>query len=269
MALNDIGGLDRMQDELPLEIRPRSTNGEIVYAIGDIHGRYDLLKALLALISEDQAKAPLAIRKRIIFCGDYVDRGPASSWVVEALKWIRASSRFDVCMLMGNHEQSLLRFIEGSSDPRDWLAYGGAETLMSYGVQPPVAGNAADCDRARAELLQAMPASHLDFLAGLQLKVTVGDYAFVHAGIRPGVPLDAQETSDLLWIRGPFIDAEGPFEKVIVHGHTWISDRPQQLPHRIGIDTGAYETGVLTAVRLHGDDVSFLRAEGSLGVAAA
>jgi serine/threonine protein phosphatase 1 len=257
---------DEEREERPLALGPGlrrpGVDGQIVYAIGDIHGRYDLLKALLAVISDDQARAAAAVRKRLVFCGDYIDRGPASSWVVEALKWIRASSRFDACMLMGNHEQALLQFIDGSGDPREWLQFGGGETLVSYGVQPPDGGDPADCARARAELLQAMPASHLDFLTGLELKAVVGDYAFVHAGVRPGVALDQQDSADLLWIRKPFLEAEGPFEKIIVHGHSWVSDRPQRLAHRIGIDTGAYTTGVLTAVRLDDDDVSFLRVEG-------
>lgn len=243
--------------------RKPSTHGRLVYAIGDIHGRYDLLKVLMGKIAQDQTAFPPDRRRRVIFCGDYIDRGPESAWVVEALKWIRNASGLDTRMLMGNHEQSLLQFIDGGSDPSDWLAYGGAETLASYGVEPPPPGErAVDWDALRARLLQAMPASHLDFLAGLEMSAVVGDYAFVHAGVRPGVPLINQEASDLLWIRGEFLNAPGPFEKVIVHGHTWLNDRPQVLPHRIGLDTGACETGVLTAVRLFNEDVGFLRAEG-------
>jgi serine/threonine protein phosphatase 1 len=248
--------------------RKPTTHGRLVYAVGDIHGRYDLLKALMAAIADDQASYPADRRRRLIFCGDYIDRGPQSAWVVEALKWIRTASGLDARMLMGNHEQSLLQFIDGGgSDPRDWLAYGGAETLASYGVEPPEPGEAAvDWGELRARLLQAMPASHLDFLAGLEMSAVVGDYAFVHAGVRPGVPLDSQDASDLLWIRGEFLNAPGPFEKVIVHGHTWLNDRPQVLPHRIGLDTGAYETGVLTAVRLFNEDVGFLRVQGEPSV---
>ncbi len=126
-----------------------------------------------------------------------------------------------------------------------------------------------DWDELRARLLQAMPASHLDFLSGLELSAVVGDYAFVHAGVRPGVPMDSQDASDLLWIRGEFLNAPGPFEKVIVHGHTWLNDRPQVLPQRIGVDTGAYETGVLTAVRLFNEEVGFVRVQGPPSAVAA
>jgi serine/threonine protein phosphatase 1 len=258
----DIGPLERPES---YERKP-TTHGRLVYAIGDIHGRYDLLKGLMGMIAEDQKAFPADRRRRVIFCGDYIDRGPQSAWVVEALKWLRTKSGLDARMLMGNHEQSLLQFIDGGGDPRDWLAYGGAETLASYGVEPPGPGElGVDWDELRARLLQAMPASHLDFLAGLEMSAVVGDYAFVHAGVRPGVPLDSQDASDLLWIRAEFLNAPGPFEKVIVHGHTWLNDRPQVLPHRIGLDTGAYETGVLTAVRLFNEDVSFLRVEGAPG----
>jgi serine/threonine protein phosphatase 1 len=250
------------QEAKPPETRP-TTGGEAVYAIGDIHGCYDQLKALLGLIAQDQAASSFARRPRLIFLGDYVDRGPDSAHVLEALRWIKASPRFDACMLMGNHEREMLNFIEASADSRGWLSWGGMETLASYGVRPPAADAAPEeLERARSELLQTMPASHLELLMGLELMTSVGHYAFVHAGVRPDVALDEQQEHDLLWIRDEFLSSEEHFGKVVVHGHTWIGPSPQVRPNRIGVDTGAYETGVLTAVRLHGHEVGFLHTPG-------
>ena len=240
---------------------PGPAAGPAVYAIGDVHGRYDLLIALMALISDDQAASRFTHRSRLIFLGDYVDRGPDSARVLEALRWIRASPRFESGMLMGNHEQALLQFIRQTNDPRRWLGWGGQETLASYGVRPPaVDAEPGEIALAREALLRNMPAAHLDFLTSLDLMLSVGRYVFVHAGVRPGVALEEQTEEDLLWIREPFLESDKPFDKVVVHGHTWFDDQPRWFSNRIGVDTGAHETGVLTAVRLHGEEVAFLRA---------
>lgn len=235
--------------------------GELVYAVGDVHGRYDLLKMLLADIAEDSARRARGRRPILIFCGDYVDRGPESAKVLAALAWMRTRQNFEVHLLKGNHEQGLLDFIEAPADSQAWLRYGGAATLASYGAPAPTPEDPAEAfERARDALLEAMPASHLRLLQGLELMLTVGDYVFVHAGVRPGASLTEQDPRDLLWIRSEFLECEDPFEKVVVHGHTWLDDRPRILGHRLAIDTGAYATGALTAVRLEDGEVGVLQA---------
>jgi serine/threonine protein phosphatase 1 len=230
-----------------------STGKELVYAVGDVHGCYELLKALLADITRDLGERARGRRPILIFLGDYVDRGPDSHKVVEAMVWLQRRSDLEVHLLKGNHEQALLDFIERPEEGAGWLTYGGQETLAAYGVEPPGPyAEAGAMALARDALLARMPAAHLRLLQRLELMAAVGDYCFVHAGVRPGTPLSAQLEHDLLWIRQPFLEAEGPHEKVVVHGHTWIDERPQLLPHRLGLDTGAYVTGVLTAVRLDG-----------------
>ena len=237
------------------------TAGELVYAVGDIHGCYDLMKDVLAQVAADYSVRADGRRPILIFCGDYVDRGPHSAKVLEALAWLRRRGEVDLHLLKGNHEQALLAFIDDPETGPPWLRFGGAETLISYGVLPPAPEEGLEgLARARDELLERMPAAHLRLLQTLELMVQVGDYAFVHAGVRPGSALEAQEERDLLWIRQGFVDAPGPFEKVIVHGHTWASERPQILEHRIGLDTGAYATGALTAVRLEDGELAVFQA---------
>ena len=232
----------------------------LIYAVGDIHGRYDLLTRLLAKLARDSARRAGAGRPMLIFCGDYIDRGPQSAEVVEAVLWLRENTRFELRALKGNHEQGLLDFLDRPLAAAGWLGVGGMETLESYGVTAPDLDDEVGLARARRDLLSRMPASHLQFFEALEPMAVVGDYAFVHAGIRPGLPLAEQQERDLLWIRGPFLEAEGPFEKIIVHGHSWLGPEPQRLPHRLGIDTGAYQTGVLTAVRLDAEGASFIQA---------
>lgn len=227
--------------------------GELVYAVGDVHGCYEQMKALLARIAADSAARARGRRPILIFLGDYVDRGPESAKVVEALIWLKRRPDLEVRLLKGNHEQAMLDFLDAPEANRAWLRWGGAETLRAYGVEPP----ASDEDplavtRARDELLARMPAGHLLLMQRLELMVAVGDYAFVHAGVRPGAPLAQQTEQDLLWIREGFLDAPGPFEKVIVHGHTWLDEKPRLSEHRLALDTGCYRTGVLTALRLDG-----------------
>lgn len=236
------------------------TAGEVIYAVGDVHGRYDLFKGLLSLILEDWADLGRDRRPLLIFCGDYIDRGPDSAAVIEAMVWLQQRGDLQACFLKGNHEAAMIRFLDVPTDCAGWLRFGGVQTLGSYGVVAPSPDDPAGCFRARDLLLQRMPSSHLRFLERLELMLVVGDYAFVHAGVQPGVNLKGQKEEDLLWIRQEFLDDEGPFEKIIVHGHSWVDDKPQILPHRIGIDTGAYATGVLSAVRLYGEEVGLLQA---------
>lgn len=236
--------------------------GELVYAVGDIHGCYGLLKDILARIAADAGLRARGRRPIVVFLGDYVDRGPHSARVMEALVWLQRRSDLELHFLKGNHEQALLEFIDAPERGGPWLGFGGAETLIAYGVEAPATDAAPEAYRAaRDELLERMPAAHLKLLQDLETLVVIGDYAFVHAGVRPGVPLEAQEENDLLWIRRGFVDQPGPFAKVIVHGHTWLGEKPQLSDHRLGLDTGAYATGVLTAARLEDGEVGILQAQ--------
>jgi serine/threonine protein phosphatase 1 len=240
------------------EPRP-STGGRLVYAIGDVHGRVDALEVLLGDIAFDAAASHPLGPPLLVLLGDYVDRGPDSRAVVDAILAFVAESDFEVAALKGNHEETLLQFLVEPTPASGWMEFGGGATLTSYGVAPPTArcGALAWAD-ARDAFDAALPAGHRGFYQNLELMRVVGDYAFVHAGVRPGVALDAQTQKDLLWIRYDFLDAAGPFDKVIVHGHTPV-EKPEILRHRMGLDTGAYATGVLTAIRLEGEDQSLIQ----------
>ncbi len=236
--------------------KPRAPDGERLAAIGDIHGRLDLLDDLLAqLATLDEADG---LQTRRIFLGDMVDRGPDTAGVVQRLIAERASAGADH-FLLGNHEQALLKFLDGAAGAEEWLEWGGLETAASYGV----AGVASKTpEELRRELGAAMPSEHLDFLRELELYVEHGDYLFVHAGVRPEVPLEEQSRDDMLWIRSTFHDAKEALPgKVVVHGHHPVR-RPANHAGRIGVDTGAVHTGRLTAVVLEGDSRTFLTAEG-------
>jgi serine/threonine protein phosphatase 1 len=254
----------RRVDEAPLRLpNSRSASGQLVYAIGDIHGCYDLMKQLLRDLAVDAAARADGRQPILVFLGDYVDRGPHSAKVLEALVWLDRRPDLDIHLLKGNHEKALLDFMDAPERGGPWIGFGGAETLMSYGVAPPrLEGGAEEYRRARNELLERMPASHLRLLMRLELMAMIGDYAFVHAGVRPGVELENQLEEDLLWIRRGFVDAPGPFGKTIVHGHSWAAATPQIHEHRLGVDTGAYSTGVLTALRIEDGEVGVIQARG-------
>ncbi|PAX07324.1 metallophosphoesterase family protein [Sphingomonas lenta] len=236
------------------------TGGRVVYAVGDVHGRYDLLVELLEAIVADVATLAPADKPLLIFVGDYVDRGPASAKVVSTLVWLSRHATVEVAFLRGNHEEMLLTFLAEPDKALPWLQFGGAETLAAYDVAVPGDDLAERCWAVRDALMDRLPASHLQFLRALPTQVTCGDYVFVHAGLRPGVPLARQDEDDLLWIRDEFLEGEYRFEKIVVHGHSWTDDMPEVTRYRIGIDTGAYATGVLTAVRLADSTVEFLQA---------
>ena len=255
-------------EELARPVAPaplRSTDGQLIYAVGDIHGCYDLFRTALSKIAADCALEAAGRTPKLVLLGDYIDRGPDSAKVLQALVWLSRRGEFALHLLKGNHEQGLLHFLEQPELGEPWLSYGGAETLASYGVQPPGPhARPDDLVAARDALIDQMPVSHLQLLSELELMAIVGDYAFVHAGIRPERPLTAQTEAELLWIRGGFLDVEGPFERVIVHGHTWLNENPQIFEHRIGLDTGAYHTGVLTVARLDGAMVQLFQARASV-----
>ncbi len=221
-----------------------------VYAIGDIHGRADLLRSLHAMIAEDAARASER-EKIIVYLGDYIDRGLESRAVIDLLIGAPPAGVKPV-HLMGNHEAMLLRFLEDASVGPAWVAYGGAETLYSYGVAPPSTDEADGFETARRALAGRLPERHRAFLAALPAKRRIGDYLFVHAGVRPGVPIDEQDQDDLLWIRDPFLRSTADHGCIVVHGHS-IRREVEFRPNRIGIDTGAYATGVLTALVLAGE----------------
>ncbi len=224
--------------------------GSRLYAVGDVHGRADLLEALLGEIAADGARHPAA-EKRLIYLGDYVDRGPDSSAVIDLV--LRVAPRgFSVVPLMGNHEEMMLRFLDDIAVGRTWMMNGGDATLRSYGVEAPgmFSGTAA-FRQAQQRFAERLPARHRSFLEALGVMRVEGDYLFVHAGLRPGVPLDEQQPEDLLWIRDEFLESTRDFGKVVVHGHT-ITLNPEFRPNRIGIDTGAYRSGQLTCLVLEG-----------------
>lgn len=240
---------------------PPSTGGRLVYAIGDVHGHLDALEPLIGRIAEDALASRPQARPLLIFLGDYVDRGPASAQVVDRILALGQEAAFEVHALKGNHEEALLQFLEEPSFGPTWADYGGNTTLASYGIHPPAQRTDVEAWTAASRALAAtLPARHLAFYRSLELMIEVGDYAFVHAGVRPGVPLEQQTERDLLWIRQEFLAAPGRFEKIIVHGHTPMEE-PQVTKARIGIDTGVYATGVLTAARLDERGATFLQAK--------
>lgn len=226
-------------------------DGHRVYAIGDIHGRNDLLKKLIEkIIADDQEREDA--ESEIIFLGDLVDRGPDSSGVIEtamALKQELGSVRF----LMGNHEEVYLKAAEGNKKAVKFFnRIGGKETILSYEISIK---DYMDLDNAEltARIPDLFPESHVSFIRDFEDMIIVGDYVFVHAGIRPGVPLSEQKPSDLRWIREEFLSAKEPHEKVVIYGHTINSDVVEKR-NRIGIDTGAYYSEKLTAIGLEGSD---------------
>ncbi|MBI5165297.1 MAG: serine/threonine protein phosphatase [Magnetospirillum sp.] len=232
--------------------------GTRVYAVGDVHGRTDLLDLLLARMAEEVA-VDRPERLVVVFLGDYVDRGPDSRGVVERLAAGPPSGPLAgaewVC-LRGNHEDFLLRFLDGGADGKAWCYNGGLETVRSYAGAIP---DGLEGDMAALQLLlsRALPPAHLRFLSRLKLSWSEGDYVFVHAGVRPGVALEDQAPADLMWIRDDFLAHGGPMDKVVVHGHS-VRPTPEVRPWRIGIDTGAYRTGLLTALVLEGGERRFL-----------
>lgn len=234
----------------------RPAHEPVRYAVGDIHGRADLLEPLLALIEADIAQTG-AHEPVVVFLGDYVDRGPNSREVIDLLLSGRPQGA-ECIFLKGNHEAAMMDFVLGRPGARAWLSHGGLDTLVSYGVEPPFLG--ADDEQvqaARRALLEAIPLAHHRFLGGLRDFFCAGPYLFAHAGMDPAKPLVDQTERDLLWTREPFLSDRKPLPYRVVHGHTPVPE-PHVDARRIGVDTGAYATGVLTAARLAGG-VSFLR----------
>ncbi len=234
--------------------------GEVVYAIGDIHGRADLLDELLYLIQIDMGSASGRLT-RIITLGDYVDRGPESRRVIDMLIALKQRFGDRVTVLRGNHEAALLDFLHEPRLGVGWCDFGGRDTLASYGVQAPRGRNLEAWKAAQQTFHDVLPEEHLRFLVDLETCAVFGDYVFVHAGLRPRVPLEQQSEEDMLWIREEFLRAPPWSSQVVVHGHTPCPE-PIEGPARIGVDTGAYATGVLTAVRLEADQRRYIQTGG-------
>jgi serine/threonine protein phosphatase 1 len=238
---------------LDSERRKASTPEDTVaWAVGDIHGRLDLLAPLVEAMIADLEASP-ARRKLMIFLGDYIDRGPDSKGVIDLLAGLRSRGMFELHFLRGNHEDRMEAFLVDPDMGPGWCDYGGRECLASYGVSPPfdktdTAGWAAACEALNAAVDERQRA----FLAAQDYSFTLGDYFFAHAGAEPGVPLDEQDPQQLMWVRHAFLNHPAPFERVVVHGHTPV-DAVYADDRRIGLDTGAYATGVLTGLRLEGE----------------
>ncbi len=245
----------------PARPLPAIPSGERVYAIGDVHGNFDLLQELVRKIDADNATRGNA-KTTIIFLGDLVDRGPDSASVIEAaLALSRESAGPDVRFLKGNHEEVFQRAASGDERAlRHFIRMGGRETILSY----PITQDDYDeltVEQLAGRLLTLVPREHVTFVENFENCIVIGDYAFVHAGVRPGVPVAEQKSADLRWIREGFINDNTPHDKMIVHGHT-IFDEVDMQPNRIGVDTGAYRTGVLSALGLEGTERWVLQASG-------
>jgi serine/threonine protein phosphatase 1 len=233
---------------------PPAPEGFTLYLVGDIHGRLDLLLDVQRRIDEDKARCPGHTAE--IYLGDYIDRGPESAGVVSQL--IARSRQTRAIFLRGNHEQMLLGFLEGDDDGLAlWRAVGATATMLSYGVPAPLLARAAEPEYLRRSLWERIPPDHLRFYDQTGAYMRAGAYLAVHGGIRPGIRLEDQRTSDLLGIRQDFLQYEGQFDFIVVHGHTPVT-APDLRPNRINIDTGAFATNRLTCLRIGGNGARVL-----------
>jgi len=228
-------------------------SGSRVYAIGDIHGRLDLLQEALGKIDSHRNAYPAANVIEVLL-GDYIDRGVSSFEVIELLS---SRARSGTICLKGNHETFLLQFLQYPRILTHWQNFGGLETLTSYGLKPTLNCSSKTQEKLAAELAERLPAHHHQFLISLPLCFALGEYFFVHAGVRPGIDLSHQSAEDLLWIRDEFLSYRGSFGKIVVHGHTPVNE-PEILDNRINLDTGAFATGRLTCAMFEEDEVLFL-----------
>lgn len=240
----------------------RSRIQGVVYAVGDLHGRLDRFNALIELIRQDAAGLELNGRKpTLVLLGDLIDRGPESAGCIERSMQLSQEDWCDLESLKGNHEQALLQFLDDPAVGPNWVQHGGAATLMSYGVDVAQADPLRGWAGIQEAFIKVFPDSHRQYLEGMKLWLERDDYLFVHAGVRPGLPLERQTEQDLLWIRTEFLKSERPHPRmVVVHGHT-----PRREPDlhrwRIGVDTGAYASGILTAIRLKGPERMVIQAK--------
>jgi serine/threonine protein phosphatase 1 len=229
--------------------KPKTPDGTRIYAIGDVHGRADLLKAVFERIDTSLTDHPIEQAVQVLL-GDYIDRGPESRDVIDLL--IARRRQHAMVCLKGNHEIYPVRFLSDSSMLSEWAQVGGINTLLSYGARPSTRDDPKSEKDVARDFQEALPENHNRFFRSLALSFTCGDYFFAHAGVRPGIPLNQQREQDLLLIRDSFLWHEGGFGKTIVHGHSPVKE-PDFRPNRINIDTGAYATGRLTCLVLQGD----------------
>jgi serine/threonine protein phosphatase 1 len=225
---------------------PPAPEGRTIYAVGDIHGRLDLLEKIQRRIDEDKKKLG-ATRPAEIYLGDYIDRGPDSAGVISNL--VARRRRTEAVFVRGNHEQILLNFIEGEHCLEEWRAFGGIPTLLSYQLDPDLLSRAAPEDAVRAALTAKLPSDHQQFYAATARYCDAEPYLFVHAGIRPAVRLEDQSLMDLMTIRSDFLDFGGDFGRIVVHGHTPVAE-PDMRHNRINVDTGAFATHHLTCLKI-------------------
>ncbi len=228
--------------------------GMRIYAIGDVHGRADLLDRLAQGIEND-LKTGDCQETVAVFVGDYIDRGLDSRGVIDRLA--RRDFPAPIVTLRGNHEDVMLRYLDDPAMLDQLAAFGGLTTLASYGVDAGKEMLRGGAPAVLAAFLSRFPDSHRRFLEETAFSAEYGDYFFCHAGVRPHVPLDRQDPQDLMWIRYEFLHYKGPFDKVIVHGHTPHA-HVENLPNRINLDTHAFKSGVLTALVLEGKERRFI-----------
>jgi serine/threonine protein phosphatase 1 len=239
-------------------VYPAAPEGRAIYVVGDIHGRLDLLKGVHDDIDADKRKGHAQTVE--IYLGDYIDRGPQSAEVISTLI-ARANGTYAV-FLRGNHEQLLLDFLAGEQSLLQWKGIGVVPTLLSYGVPASLLSGDVPEDRIRDALAERIPKEHFDFLVDTGSYCAVDSYLMVHAGIRPGVKLENQSADDLFQIREEFLEYEGDFGFIVVHGHTPVME-PEFRPNRINIDTGAFATSRLTCLKIGADGPSVLAREGA------
>jgi serine/threonine protein phosphatase 1 len=231
--------------------KPRLPVGIRIYAISDIHGCADLLQKMFTVIDRDLTTVG-SMRPIHVFLGDYIDRGPESRQTIDLL--VNRSRKHETVFLKGNHEAFLFDVLKSPSQLQGWKQYGGLQTLASYGLTPSLNPDEAEQAELIKELANKIPPYQRRFFNSLRLRFVCGDFFFVHAGVRPGVPLPQQKEEDMLWIRDEFLESEERFSKYIVHGHTPVQ-QPDIRPNRINIDTGAYATGNLTLLTIQGDSI--------------
>jgi diadenosine tetraphosphatase ApaH/serine/threonine PP2A family protein phosphatase len=237
-----------------VKAKPRIPDDTRIYAIGDVHGRLDLLREMFSAIDESLAMHPIENVVQVLV-GDYIDRGPNSRQVIDAL--IARAQQHNMVYLKGNHENYAVEFLADPSVLSEWKQVGGMSTLLSYGLQPRTQDDPQTRQEIAAAFRSVLPDSHRRFLQSLRLTYSCGDFFFTHAGVRPGIPLVEQREEDLLWIRDDFLLHEEDFGKIIVHGHT-PAKTPDIRANRINIDTGAFATGRLTCLILQGDQMAVI-----------
>jgi serine/threonine protein phosphatase 1 len=234
--------------------RPSLPAGLRIYAVGDIHGRFDLLTKLLAQIDADIALRP-TVRPVYVFLGDYIDRGSSSRETIDGL--IEHGAMHESVFLKGNHELIAIKCLTDPTLFDHWMRLGGLETLVSYGVPAETLAYGRQIAKLQSAFHGALPREHFRFFRDLKNSFECGDFFFAHAGVKPNVELSRQRENDLLWIRGEFLSSKEEFGKIIVHGHT-PTHEIEVAPNRINIDTGAFATGRLSCLVVEGEDLSVI-----------